>query len=119
MFRMLILLAASVGLARRNLHNTAHQHLPRLNSSTKFKHGSPISLNLIIPPSIKPQVVIASTIEELDDLVRVYRGALRGSGSNGTAQIILRSRYPELSPTEVYEIISPYFNDVQEECHHR
>lgn len=118
------LLAASVGLARRNLHRTAHQHhpkLPRLNSSSGFTHGSPISLNLIIPPSIQPQVVIASTIGELDDLVKkTYRGTLRSSDSNGTTRIILRSCYPELSPTEIYEIVSPYFNAEKEDrLHHQ
>jgi len=82
-------------------------------------HGSPISLHVIVPPSVQPQVVIASTSEELDDLVQSYRGTLRGPGSNGTTHLILRSRYPELSPTEVYEIVSPYFNAVQEERHHR
>jgi hypothetical protein len=43
---------------------------------------------------------------------------LRGPGSNGTTQLIVRSRYPQLSPTEVYEIVSLYFNSVQEERHH-
>jgi hypothetical protein len=82
-------------------------------------HGSPISLQLIVPPSVQPQAVIASNPEELDDLVQSYCGSLRGPGSNGTTELILRSRYPELSPTEVYEIVSPYFNSVQEEQHHR
>jgi len=82
-------------------------------------YGSPISLQLIVPPSLQPQAVIASTSEELDDLVQSYHGTLRGPGSDGTTQLILRSRYPELSPTELYEIVSPYFNSVQEERHHR
>ena len=122
MFRKPTLLAASVRLARRNLHHTTYQcrpNLPPVNSSTKFIYGSPISLNLIVPPSVQPEIVIVSTSEELDDLVQSYRGTLRGPSSNGTTQLILRSRYPELSPTEVYEIVSPYFNAVQEERHHR
>ena len=82
-------------------------------------HGSPISLQWIVPPSVQPQAVIASTSEELEDLVQSYCGTLRGPGSNGTTQLILRSRYRELSPTGVYGIVSPYFNSVQEEPHHR
>lgn len=70
--------------------------------------------NLIVPPSVEPQVVIASTTEELDDLIQSYRGILRGPGSNGTTQLILRSRYPEVSPSEIYKILSSYFDAVAE-----
>jgi hypothetical protein len=63
-------------------------------------HDSPIALNLIIPTSVESQVVIAVITEELDDLIQSYRRVLRGPGSNGITQFILRSC---LSPSEIYE----------------
>jgi len=122
MFRRPSLLGQFVGPGRRTLHSTPHQshpNLPSLNTPPKFIHGSPIALNVIVPPSVEPQVVIASTTEEIGDLVQSYRGILRGPGTNGTTELILRSRYPELSPSEIYEIVSPYFTSVAEERHHR
>ena len=43
---------------------------------------------------------------------------LRGHSSNGITQLILPSRYPELSPSETYEIVSPYLATMAEERHH-
>jgi hypothetical protein len=73
-------------------------------------------LNLIVPPSKKPEIVRFSTPKSLSDFVQnTYREYLRGPGPNGASGIIFPSQYQYLSPSEVYRIVSPLYETIAKE----
>jgi hypothetical protein len=87
--------------------------------SDKFKYGDSIMLTLIVPPSKEPRVLQCQTTEELVELVKTYKGTLTEFGADGFSKIIARSKYFEVSPFVIYEIISPYFTAMTDERQHR
>jgi hypothetical protein len=91
----------------------------RKTSSEKFKYGDSIILRLIVPPSKEPRVLQCQTTEELIELVKTYRGTLTEFSGNGFSKIIPHSKYFEVSPHTIYEIISPYFTSMTDERQHR
>jgi len=88
-------------------------------SSEKFKYGDSIMLRLVVPPSKELRVLQCQTTEELIELVKTYRGTLTEFSGNGFSKIIPRSKYFEVSPHTIYEIISPYFASMMDERQHR
>lgn len=110
-------LISQLGRFLARLH-TVQRHsqssLRQFNTHTKFTHH-PFSLNVIIPPSKKPQVVDFGNVKILSDFVeRTYGGYLRGPGPDGTPRIILPNGYQNLSPSRVYRIVSPLFPMTEE-----
>ena len=86
--------------------------------SNKFKHGDLIKLALIVPSSKEPTLLRCRTTDQLSDFVELYKGQLAERGSDGFTEIIPRSKYSEVSPSVIYEIISPFFTSLGDERHH-
>ena len=84
--------------------------------SRKFKHGDSIKLNVIVPPFGETQVVKCKTTKELHEFVGVYKGVLK---SLNPPEVILPGDYTDISPSAIYEIISPFFSSMEEERQHR
>lgn len=72
----------------------------------------------MLPPSKEIRVVECKTMDELNVFVKVYKGVLAEVGKNGSVKIIPPSKYSEVSPSTMYEIISPFFTSLDEERHH-
>jgi hypothetical protein len=87
-------------------------------TSNKFTHGDLIRLTVIAPTSKEPQILMCQTTDELAQFVKVYKGALAVLGADGI-KIIPPSKYSELSPSTIYEIISPFFTFMKDELQHR
>jgi hypothetical protein len=81
----------------------------------KFNHGDSISLTMIVPPSNERQVVECQTTEDLIQFIKSYNGTLATRSENGSAKLIPYSKYSELSPSIVYDIISPFFASIEEQ----
>jgi len=73
-------------------------------------------LRLVVPPSKEPRVLQCQTTEELVELVETYSTEF---GGNGFSNVLPSSKYFEVSPHTIYEIISPYFTSMMDERHHR
>jgi len=86
--------------------------------SNKFKHGDLIKLALIVPSSKEPTLLRCRTTDQLRDFVKLYKGELAERGSDGFTEIIPQSKYSEVSPSVIYEIISPFFTSLGDERHH-
>lgn len=96
-----------------------HRGLQSLKTmSNKFKHGDLIKLALIVPSSKEPTLLRCRTTDQLSDFVELYKGQLAERGSDGFTEIIPRSKYSEVSPSVIYEIISPFFTSLGDERHH-
>jgi len=97
----------------------SHCALKTLKStSNKFTHGDSIRLTVIAPTSKEPQILMCKTTDELTQFIKVYKGALAVLSADGI-KIIPPSKYPELSPFTIYEIISPFFTSMKDERQHR
>ena len=73
---------------------------------------------LIVPSSKEPTLLRCRTTDQLTDFVKLYKGQLSERGSDGFTEIIPRSKYSEVSPSVIYEIISPFFTSLGGERHH-
>lgn len=88
-------------------------------TSNKFNHGDSIRLTLIVPSSKEPRILQCQTTDQLTEFVEVYKGTLAAPGADGFTEIIPRSKYSEVSPSTIYEIISPFFTSMSDERQHR
>src|SRR5216117_1850236 len=101
---------------------TSHTPSDRLGISLSFTSSSfkcPIALNLIVPPSKELRSFKCPTPDALIEYVDSYNGTLATPFVDGFSEIIPRSKYSEVSPSVTYEIVSPYFNSMNEEHQHR
>jgi hypothetical protein len=95
-----------------------YPHRSLKTMSNKFKHGDLIKLALIVPSSNEPTLLRCRTTDQLSDFVKLYKGELAERGADGFTEIIPRSKYSEVSPSVIYEIISPFFTSLGDEHHH-
>jgi hypothetical protein len=72
----------------------------------KTPHGK-LHINLIVPPSNTVEQYVSSP-KDLQELIRSYQGKLI-LRRDGRVQIVGSSEFKTLSPTEVYEIVSPFY----------
>ena len=89
-----------------------------MTMSNKFKHGDLIKLALIVPSSKERTLLRCRTTDQLHDFVKLYKGELAEHGSDGFTEIIPQSKYSEVSPAVIYEIISPFYTSLGDERHH-
>jgi hypothetical protein len=87
--------------------------------SKEFIHGKQISLNLIVPPSKEPKIIVCQNTNDLIQFVKTYNGTLCVTAADGSSEIISPGKYCQLCPSAVYEIVSPFFNPVSDERLHR
>ena len=86
-----------------------HPRIPIARCSSTLPKLLEIRLNLIVPPSTEPQAFIFDSPQELRALVRLYHGALTlPRATNKVIRYIAPFNYDKLSPTETYEIVSPF-----------
>ena len=96
-----------------------HRALQSLKAlSNKFKYGDLIKLTLIVPSSKESTLLLCRTTDQLTDFVKLYKGQLAERRSDGFTEIIPRSKYSDVSPSVIYEIISPFFTSLGDERHH-
>lgn len=88
------------------------------STSNKFIHGDSVRLTVIVPSSNEPQILRCRTTEQLSRFVKVYKGELAVLSTDDT-EIIPPSQYSEVSPSTIYEIISPFFTSTKDELQHR
>jgi len=87
-------------------------------TSNTFKHGDSIKLTMVVPSSKEPQILRCQTTDQLSRFIKVYKGELAVLSADGT-EIIPPSKYSEVSPSTIYEIISPFFTSMKNELQHR
>lgn len=95
----------------------SHRTFETLKAPSKFEHGESIRLTIMVPSSKEPQILRCQTTDQLSRFVEVYKGALAVLGVDGT-EIIPPSKYSEVSPSTIYEIISPFFASMKDERQH-
>ena len=102
---------ARLGIVQNHIQSSVR----RLKTQPKFTK-CPLTLNLIVPPSKKPEIVRFDSLKRLSHLVETtFQGYLRGPGPYGASDIIFPDDYQHLSPSEVYEIMSPFYPIMAEE----
>ena len=81
-------------------------------------HERPFSLQLIVPLSGQVKTISFDDTTALDKFINSYNGSLRTAESNGNERIITPKKYKSLSPSQTYEIVSPFFMAAQNERKH-
>lgn len=107
-------------LARRLHARLHHSQLygTSIKSSNPSGHEPPFSLQLIVPPSGQVKTILFDDTAALDKFINSYNGSLRAAAPNGNERIITPKRYKDLSTSQIYEIVSPFFLTTQNERQH-
>ena len=79
-----------------------------------------ITLSLVVPPSLRPELLNFESAAEFQDFVKSYRGNSKCPSSKNPGQydIISPRKFSTLSPSITYELLAPGWGGYQGEYRH-
>jgi hypothetical protein len=94
--------------------------LKRSISSKASAECKPITLSLVIPPSVKAAPYDFESVQQIEEFIKSQKATVRGPSlrNPGHYAIIPPRRFNELSPSVTYEILSPGWTGYQGDFRH-